>query len=98
MIGAAVCAAVLIMLPLVEDFANVFAGLAGRAGRRPVRLRRLAARAASAAPSDPARVTVDKFTALTPELHRYAVEHSSFRDERRRPGSRRPPRRWATWR
>ncbi len=28
-IGAAVCAAVLIMLPLVEDFANVFAGLAG---------------------------------------------------------------------
>jgi caffeoyl-CoA O-methyltransferase len=23
----------------------------------------------------------DKFTALTPELHRYAVEHSSFRDE-----------------
>ncbi len=23
---------------------------------------------------------VDKFTALTPELHRYAVEHSSFRD------------------
>jgi len=25
-------------------------------------------------------VTVDKFTALTPELHRYAVEHSSFRD------------------
>jgi hypothetical protein len=28
-IGAAVAAAVLIMLPLVEDFANVFAGLAG---------------------------------------------------------------------
>ena len=28
-IGAAVCAVVLIMLPLVEDFANVFAGLAG---------------------------------------------------------------------
>ena len=28
-IGAAVCAAVLIMLPLVEDFANIFAGLAG---------------------------------------------------------------------
>jgi caffeoyl-CoA O-methyltransferase len=25
-------------------------------------------------------LTVDKFTALTPELHRYAVEHSSFRD------------------
>ncbi|MGH2982960.1 MAG: O-methyltransferase [Solirubrobacterales bacterium] len=25
-------------------------------------------------------MTVDKFTALTPELHRYAVEHSSFRD------------------
>jgi caffeoyl-CoA O-methyltransferase len=25
-------------------------------------------------------VTVDKFTALTPELHRYAVAHSSFRD------------------
>ena len=24
-------------------------------------------------------MTVDKFTALTPELHRYAVEHSSFR-------------------
>jgi len=24
-------------------------------------------------------LTVDKFTALTPELHRYAVEHSSFR-------------------
>jgi caffeoyl-CoA O-methyltransferase len=23
----------------------------------------------------------DKFTAMTPELHRYAVEHSSFRDE-----------------
>jgi membrane associated rhomboid family serine protease len=28
-IGAAVCAAALIMLPLVEDFANVFAGLGG---------------------------------------------------------------------
>ncbi|MBM3667540.1 MAG: rhomboid family intramembrane serine protease [Actinobacteria bacterium] len=28
-IGAAVCAAVLILLPLVEDFANVFAGLSG---------------------------------------------------------------------
>jgi caffeoyl-CoA O-methyltransferase len=25
-------------------------------------------------------MTVDKFTRLTPELHRYAVEHSSFRD------------------
>jgi predicted O-methyltransferase YrrM len=25
-------------------------------------------------------VTVDKFTKLTPELHRYTVEHSSFRD------------------
>jgi caffeoyl-CoA O-methyltransferase len=25
-------------------------------------------------------LTVDKFTALTPELHRYAVEHSSFRE------------------
>ena len=25
-------------------------------------------------------MTIDKFTALTPELHRYAVEHSSFRD------------------
>ena len=25
-------------------------------------------------------MTVDKFTALTPQLHRYAVEHSSFRD------------------
>ena len=25
-------------------------------------------------------MTVDKFTALTPELHRYAVAHSSFRD------------------
>jgi caffeoyl-CoA O-methyltransferase len=25
-------------------------------------------------------LTVDKFTALTPELHRYAVEHSSFQD------------------
>ncbi len=25
-------------------------------------------------------MTVDKFTALTPELHRYAVEHSSWRD------------------
>jgi caffeoyl-CoA O-methyltransferase len=25
-------------------------------------------------------LTVDKFTTLTPELHRYAVEHSSFRD------------------
>ncbi|MGE5857595.1 MAG: hypothetical protein ACM31K_03825, partial [Solirubrobacterales bacterium] len=28
-IGAAVAAAVLIMLPIVDDFANVFAGLAG---------------------------------------------------------------------
>ena len=28
-IGAAVCAAALILLPLVEDYANVFAGLAG---------------------------------------------------------------------
>jgi caffeoyl-CoA O-methyltransferase len=26
-------------------------------------------------------VSVDKFLAMTPELHRYAVEHSSFRDE-----------------
>ncbi len=77
MIGAAVCAAVLIMLPLVEDFANVFAGLGGAAGRRrsaasPPRLARRRERQA--------RLTVDKFTALTPELHRYAVEHSSFRD------------------
>lgn len=29
LVGAAVCAAVLIMLPLVEDFANIFAGLGG---------------------------------------------------------------------
>jgi membrane associated rhomboid family serine protease len=29
LVGAAVCAAVLIMLPLVEDFANVFAALGG---------------------------------------------------------------------
>ena len=29
LVGVAVCAVVLIMLPLVEDFANVFAGLAG---------------------------------------------------------------------
>ena len=62
-IGAAVCAAVLIMLPLVEDFANVFAGLAGAlvgaacgcaAGSRPPR---------AAARSRP---VTDKFTALTP--------------------------------
>ena len=26
-------------------------------------------------------MAVDKFTALTPELHRYLVEHSSFRDD-----------------
>jgi membrane associated rhomboid family serine protease len=31
LVGAAVCAAALILLPLVEDFANVFAGLAGGA-------------------------------------------------------------------
>jgi hypothetical protein len=29
LIGAAVAAAVLILLPLVDDYANVFAGLAG---------------------------------------------------------------------
>ncbi len=29
LVGAAVCAAVLILLPLVEDYANVFAGLSG---------------------------------------------------------------------
>lgn len=26
-------------------------------------------------------MAIDKYTAVTPELHRYAVEHSSFRDE-----------------
>ena len=36
-IGAAVAAAVLILLPLVDDYANVFAGLARRAGRRRLR-------------------------------------------------------------
>ena len=64
-IGAAVCAAVLIMLPLVEDFANVFAGLGGRPGRRRLRLGRPLSRRERSA-EDPARVTVDKFTALTP--------------------------------
>ena len=41
-------------------------------------------------------MTVDKFTALTPELHRYAVEHSSFRDDVVAGGRGGGARRWAT--
>ena len=81
MIGAAVCAVVLIMLPLVEDFANVFAGLAGALVGAALRLRGRARPPRAAHPELTRRaVAVDKFTVLTPELHRYAVEHSSFRD------------------
>ena len=43
-IGVAVRAVVLLLLPLVEDFANVFAGLGGAAGRRRLRLGRGLAR------------------------------------------------------
>ena len=58
-IGAAVAAAVLIMLPLVEDYANVFAGLGGRAGRRRLRpgRRARAARAATRADTGLDRTT-----------------------------------------
>ena len=80
MIGAAVAAAVLILLPLVDDYANVFAGLAGAlvgaacgavaAFSRRERHARL-----------PRLLGVDKFITITPDLHRYSVEHSSFRDE-----------------
>jgi caffeoyl-CoA O-methyltransferase len=34
----------------------------------------------SAVPADPRDLAFDKFISITPELHRYAVEHSSFRD------------------
>src|ERR671936_132434 len=37
--------------------------------------------AASTAPADaPRTLPFDKFISITPELHRYTVEHSSFRD------------------
>ena len=76
-IGAGVCAVVLILLPIADDFANVFAGLGGGLVGRRLRLRgRVRAPRAL-----PARVTVDKFIRLTPELHRYVVDHNSFRDD-----------------
>jgi caffeoyl-CoA O-methyltransferase len=34
----------------------------------------------SATPADPDTLAYDKFIQITPELHRYTVEHSSFRD------------------
>jgi caffeoyl-CoA O-methyltransferase len=36
--------------------------------------------AASAIPADPRPLAFDKFISITPELHRYTVQHSSFRD------------------
>ena len=77
-IGAAIAAAVLILLPIVDDFANVFAGLGGAAGGGRLRPRRLYARRERRPASR--RLAADKFISITPELHRYAVEHSSFRD------------------
>ena len=74
-IGAGVAAAVLILLPLVDDYASVFAGLA-RPGRRrqgwpPFWL------GGSANPADvgQGQVHLDHARAL----HRYSVDHSSFR-------------------
>jgi hypothetical protein len=90
-IGAAVCAAVLIMLP-------------GR-GRQRLRLAgglvapSAATRFAHAprASASDRRRAVNKFTALTPELHRYAVERSSFRDGVV-PGVEAAGEEWAIWR
>ena len=78
MIGAAVAAAVLILLPLVDDFANVFAGLGGAVVGAACGLVAAYARRER----HPGWLTVahEKFISLTPELHDYPSEHSSFRD------------------
>ena len=75
-IGAAVCAAVLICCRSSRTSPTSSPGSAGAAVGAACGFAAAPARARRA----PRRVDRDKFTALTPELHRYAVEHSSFRD------------------
>ena len=77
MVGAAVAATVLVALPLVVDGANVIAGVAGAAvGGIAGLVAGYGGRA-----RQPRRVMPDKFTRLTPELHRYIVEHGARRDD-----------------
>ena len=79
MVGVAVAAAVLLLLPVFDDEANVIAGVAGSLGRRPGGPR-------GRGPST-IRIAADrgelpeKFTQMSAELHRYAVEHSDGPDE-----------------
>ena len=91
-ISAAVAAAVLILLPLVDDYASVFAGLAGGlvgagcwAGRR----------SGSAGAPTPPSVGQGCVHLDHAAIHRYSVDHSSFRD-RWSPRSSRRARTWET--
>ena len=87
-IAVAVAAAVLLALPLVEDFADPWAGARRGDRRRPLRVHRVA--------GEQARTPgVSKFTAVDERLHAYIVEHGARQDDVLR-GSRRRPPRWAT--
>ena len=96
LIGAAVAAAVLILLPLVDDYANVFAGLAGAlvgaacgglasllTSRAPPRLTPAPWRTTSSSPSRPISTATRWSTA--PSATAWC------------PRSSRRARRWATW-
>ena len=69
-IAVVVAAAVLLLLPAVEDFASVWAGLAGALVGGRLRPRRRALGRA-----------VSKFTRLSDELHDYMVDHGARQDE-----------------
>ena len=73
-IAVAVCAAVLLLLPLVEDFASPWAGLAGG-------LVGLACGLAAALGPGEGAGRVSKFTPIDDELHAYMVEHGARQDE-----------------
>ena len=79
-VAVAVAACVLLLLPVFEDLASPWAGLAGglsawRGRRRP----RRGGRAGQARLGD-----VDKFTAIDDDLHAYLVDHGARQDELRR--------------
>ena len=75
-IAVAVVIVALLLLPLVVDFASVWAGLAGGAGRRRLRAA-LGARSGGRL----RRCALSKFTPLSDELHGYMVEHGARQDE-----------------
>ena len=74
-IAVAVVAAVLLLLPAVEDFASVWAGLAGALVGAGCGLARLAL-AESGTTS-----RLSKYTPLTDELHGYIVDHGARQDD-----------------